>query len=387
MNIGFNSLLFVGSVNYVKIKTAQVLSPLQRKIAIVAIACLICATCLLFIASKCLSNKVQLFKKEEPDPKNVPERLKKNLDFAKAQQLKEREHPKNFKLHQDELPVNFNFCNEHAAVVQERPVGIAGSIGPRPSMEDSDFSGVITPIINGESVDASVFGVFDGHGGAGASAYVRDNLKKYLTVSLEMNNHTGLTDEGIWEALKECCINLDADYPNDHDGTTATIAIILNDKLWVGNVGDSRTILSHDDGAIQLSEDACPEIDRYKKTVEKLGGMVWHNPFVESDYRVNGRIAVARAIGDKEIVGHDNVQCCISPHPKITCFPMSDIKNGYLILACDGLYDVSTTDEVSNSIQTMANLGMDTLEMAKRLVYSALACGSRDNVSVMVVKL
>lgn len=82
------------------------------------------------------------------------------------------------------------------------------------------------------------------------------------------------------------------------------------------------------------------------------------------------------------MVNQENV-CIVSPNPKITSYPL-DFE--YLVLACDGLYDVATTDEVGQAVKTMHDKGETAELMAKRLVYSALQRGSRDNVSVIVVK-
>ena len=130
----------------------------------------------------------------------------------------------------------------------------------------------------------------------------------------------------------------------------------------------------------QASEDAKPYIERYKKKVEKLGGYVL-------DERVNGVLAVARAIGDRHIVGDIEGQCCVSPSPKITCYSLKDFENGFLVLACDGLYDVSSSNEAGLYVQLMANRKITAGKMAHQLVYSALSNESKDNVSVMVVGL
>ena len=130
-------------------------------------------------------------------------------------------------------------------------------------------------------------------------------------MALESNNQDGLTEEGIFKALHECFRKLDENYTGP-DGTTATVALLLDGKVWVANVGDSRTILVKDGKAIQASEDAKPTMARYKKKIEKLGGEVIFN-------RVNGYLAVARAIGDKSVIGTTG-QCCVSPSPIITTY-------------------------------------------------------------------
>ncbi len=420
MNIAFNSLFVSHSIDFFKIKAAQALSSLQRKIGVIAIAILSSIALgflAYYLALRCFSFKVKPIKidkrpLEEQPQQTVPElplkvkedndlvlipqkieiekkdskksisyRLKKNLEYARAQQSQESIFPV-FKVLL-EIGIDFNFVRQETKEIDERSVGIACTQGPRETMEDEDFAGIILPQINGNPIKASVFGIYDGHGGANASAFVKENLPQYLTKALEKHNQNGLMDEGIWDALKECFIQLGADYSHDIDGTTATIVMILNDNIWVANVGDSRTILVLDDETIQLSEDGNPEIDRYKKKIEKLGGYIEE---VNGVARVNGNLAVARAIGDKLVKGKEG-QCCVSSNPKITCYPLSKAKNGYLVLACDGLYDVATTNNVGNAINTMKMKGMNTYEMARSLVYSAIENDSKDNVSALVVKL
>ncbi|OGN58689.1 MAG: hypothetical protein A3C42_01330 [Chlamydiae bacterium RIFCSPHIGHO2_02_FULL_45_9] len=55
------------------------------------------------------------------------------------------------------------------------------------------------------------------------------------------------------------------EFNEPQSGTTATVAMILDGKLWTANVGDSRTIL---DNGIQLSEDAKPTDTHYRKGIE-----------------------------------------------------------------------------------------------------------------------
>ena len=66
---------------------------------------------------------------------------------------------------------------------------------------------------------------------------------------------------------------------------------------------------------------------------------------------------------------------------------LEEFRGGYLVLACDGLYDVATTDEVGKAVQKMEQDNETVENMAKRLVYNAIRCGSKDNVTAMVVEL
>lgn len=255
-------------------------------------------------------------------------------------------------------------------------------------MEDEDIAIETSIQIQEQCIPFKLFGVFDGHAGSDVSKFVKENIEIYLKEALTYYNENNFTEEGIFHALKRCFILLDTNLPKDIEdqGTTATVALVIEDNIWVANVGDSRTIFVKEGGEIiQASEDAKPTMPGYLKTIKKLGGIV-------SYQRVNGILAVARAIGDKTIVGGDedspcNNTCCVSPKPKITCLPFEELAGGYLVLACDGLYDVASTDEVGKAINDMSSLSYTPQQMSRTLVAEAIQHSSIDNVTVVVVKL
>lgn len=77
-------------------------------------------------------------------------------------------------------------------------------------------------------------------------------------------------------------------------GCTACVCLITPDTIYCSNAGDSRAVLGLKNGKlIELSYDHKPENDGEMKRIKEGGG------FVE-DGRVQGIIAVSRAIGDWE---------------------------------------------------------------------------------------
>lgn len=320
-----------------------------------------------------------------PKKKTIQERMKKNCEDALSQQLHETE--KGFSIATDVVPgtldlksitgmdlKNLSLTSGKKVNAAFADIGFASCQGRRDTMEDADLVASGRVNLKAGSQPFDLFGVFDGHGGNAASIYMKEHLVEYLTKELETCCQDGFTEEGIFRSLKESFKKLDADYTGG-DGTTATVALILDGRLYVANVGDSRTILVKGEGAaVQASEDAKPQMDRYKAKIEKLGGVVYRG-------RVNGQLAVARAIGDKHIMG--NNACLVSPNPKITSYPLDF---AYAVLACDGLYDVASTNEVGTAVKAMHDNNENAEEMAKRLVYSAIQRGSKDNVSVIVIK-
>lgn len=296
------------------------------------------------------------------DPQ-VVEKLQKQFKLAQDQAAKETDKA----FHYLQAPVNFQ-GEAHKEKVGKYEVGVCHCIGRRPTMEDEHLSTSFNLNIKGKAHPVQLFGVFDGHGGRQAAAFVKKNLEQELHNTLNEFCVNGLTDKDIFNALKITFVRLDKKF-KERSGTTATVAIILDGKLWTANVGDSRTIL---DNGIQLSEDAEPADPRYKKGIEKRGGRVFFN-------RINGQLGVARAIGDHNVTG-------VSPKPKITVLPLSMVPSqSHLILTCDGVYDVASTRQVAEAVKTHKN--QSVTELAKNIVYSAYQAASEDNLSALVIKL
>lgn len=271
----------------------------------------------------------------------------------------------------------------HQEMVGGLEVGISHVQGRRRSMEDEHLATCFNVKVAGKEYPIRLFGIFDGHGGAEAAKFVRDHLQSKLQNALVEYNLQGLNDAGIWNALKMTCVRLNQDLGMhnqeiaENQGTTATIAMILDEKLWSANVGDSRTVLDNGGTPVQCTEDAKPADSRYRRGIEHRGGRVQFNGGAP---RVNGDLAVARAIGDQRLNG------AVSARPKITMKPLAEIKLGsHLILACDGIYDVSTTVDTANATHQHAN--RTACGLARNITYSAYEAGSGDNLSAMVIKI
>jgi protein phosphatase 2C family protein 2/3 len=76
-------------------------------------------------------------------------------------------------------------------------------------------------------------------------------------------------------------------------GCTATVVLITPKEIYCSNAGDSRTVLSKGKFAVDMS------VDHKPNDPEELRRIVAANGFVE-DSRVNGMLALSRALGDFE---------------------------------------------------------------------------------------
>jgi len=92
---------------------------------------------------------------------------------------------------------------------------------------------------------------------------------------------------------------------------------------------------------------------------------------------VNGTLAVSRALGD-----HSLKNCGVVATPYQLHVPLTK-EHKFVIVGCDGVWDVMTDTEAVEAITGMKNAN----EMAKKIVQMSLERGTTDNVSVIVIRL
>lgn len=130
-------------------------------------------------------------------------------------------------------------------------------------------------------------------------------------------------------------------------GTTAIVSVIKGNKLFVANVGDSRCVLCRNGKAIELSTDHKPEDEDEFSRIEKAGAKVTDNG------RVNGGLNLSRALGDhvykqnKSLLPEDQA---ITANPELREMELNK-EDEFLVLACDGIWNVMTSDEVVQFIK------------------------------------
>lgn len=140
--------------------------------------------------------------------------------------------------------------------------------------------------------------------------------------------------------------------------------------MWIANVGDSRAVLCRGGEAHAMSEDHRPDRESEQLRIESNGGTVLHM----GSWRVEGVLAVTRAIGDKDL------KKCVKADPHIMEVDLQE-DDELLVMASDGLWDYMSNQEVVDE----AKLHTDPSVAAKALVDEAMKRGSRDNVTVLVV--
>lgn len=158
-------------------------------------------------------------------------------------------------------------------------------------------------------------------------------------------------DDDVGKAvLTNWCPCADPKYEEEVSGCTATVGIITKDKIYVvrriengkgwmgarlmapqGNAGDSRTVLGIKGRAKPLSFDHKPQNEGEKARICAAGGFV--------DFgRVNGNLALSRAIGDFEFKKSADLppeQQIVTAFPDVTVHEIGP-DDEFVVLACDG---------------------------------------------------
>jgi protein phosphatase PTC1 len=139
--------------------------------------------------------------------------------------------------------------------------------------------------------------------------------------------------------------------------------------LYTANVGDARIVLCRNGRALRLSYDHKGSDENEGRRVASAGGLILNN-------RVNGVLAVTRALGDAYM------KDLVTGHPYTTETVIQPDQDEFLILACDGLWDVCSDQEAVDLVRHI----QDPQAASKQLVDHALARFSTDNLSCMIVR-
>lgn len=176
--------------------------------------------------------------------------------------------------------------------------GVGSMQGWRVEMEDAHSAKVGLDNYS----DWSFFAVFDGHAGTGisvhSSAHLLDCIQSHQDfISGITNSDNQATQRGIREGfleLDESMKSLPEVVQNsDKSGTTAISCFVSPNHLYFANCGDSRGVLSRNESVFFATEDHKPTNHVERARIENAGGSVLIQ-------RVNGSLAVSRALGDYE---------------------------------------------------------------------------------------
>jgi len=292
--------------------------------------------------------------------------------------------------------------------------GISAMQGWRAQMEDDHVQLLSLPQIP----ELSLFGVFDGHGGDMVAHYAARNFPQFLLKTGCLS--IGMDGEGFkqkaTEAFEKSLLEIDTamrqlpevESGQDQSGSTSVMTLLHPRYVVCANTGDSRAVMARSDQAVTLSNDHKPFLPEEKERIEKAGGQVKFN-------RVNGDLAVSRALGDfvyKRCESVNDKEQAVTAFPEIIIEERDAANDQFILLACDGIWDVMSSQEVVSKVLDLLRNGRpapapeedpgadadepmppkpqrpwDLGAVCEALIDHCLRLGSRDNMSVVIVLL
>lgn len=271
-------------------------------------------------------------------------------------------------------------CAEEQPLITKLPYVIHRDAGTCNYMQDRSCAVI--------QEDHAFFGVFDGHGTVSNGHLIAELLSKNLYHNVfehGISKGFELMDSQIDSQLEENIIN--------REGSTASIVLIRNNKIFIGHVGDSKIILVRNNQAIELThdhnitllndndaeyvriKDLAKSLNKNLDEIFKLIHKQWYisvKPF--------GSLAMTRSFGNKFHFPY------VISTPEINSLDLT-IDDEFLILATDGLWDVISYQDAVDILQSQNNWvtsahALCTFAKAKWRKFPRM-----DNIEIVVVNL
>ncbi|KNC51074.1 uncharacterized protein AMSG_07063 [Thecamonas trahens ATCC 50062] len=278
-------------------------------------------------------------------------------------------------------------------------VAVAHDQGKRKTMEDADLVCLDLAARAASSSAAmelpeggwhALFAVFDGHSGAECAKYCADNIIETLVSAPAFAEDPEAALTQAFATLEtswlESAISTEAD-----DGTTAVVAYLRGTTLWVANAGDSEAILTCTTAGIsELTTCHNPAKNpAERERVAQLGGTVMPNGRLRHPVLPGSMfsIAVSKALGDLTFK-HDQYTkgkpSGLTAVPSVNKIELTDDAH-FVLMACDGLWDVMAFDVAAGFVVRRLNSGLDVQAIVDQLVARAIDLGSMDNVTALLI--
>jgi len=184
-------------------------------------------------------------------------------------------------------------------------------------------------------------------------------------------------------------------------GATAVCVAITDTHVICANAGDSRAVLCRGGKPIPLSRDHKPNDEPEKRRITAAGAMVKEITSTgvagrtRTQYRVNGDLNLSRAIGDlrhKSRIDLRPEEQAVCSTPGIRIEPREP-EDEFVVLACDGVWDVKSNQQVVNFIRTGLRSGHPLSSIIEELLDACLSTDPKasqgiggDNMTCIVVK-
>ena len=159
--------------------------------------------------------------------------------------------------------------------------------------------------------------------------------------------------------------------------------------LITANVGDCRAVVSRRGEAIDLTRDHKADDAQEVQRVKAAGATIMNN-------RLEGYLAVTRSFGDLalKVFASEEVQQGLTFPTEVRDalittpeMQFADLcyEDEFVVLASDGLWDVMSSQQAVNFVNSQLRNGSSPAETGQSLIEIAIQAGSTDNVSAVIV--
>ena len=226
------------------------------------------------------------------------------------------------------------------------------------------------------SINISIYGVFDGHGGIDTVEYISKHFTKRFYEYLNAIHNSDTLEDDIKDYFKiidiEVC-NMLIDKKRDNGSTCALVVRIYN-KLYIINLGDSKVILYKNKEKIFETIDHCYNLNSNEQMeINKLILLSNHQVSLRpnwkqkilsptkitmvKDYYINYKynnmyqdnLVPTRTFGHKKL----KFKNLMNPYPDITTFTLEENNTYEFIIVSDGITDMAINiDEIYQKLIT-----------------------------------
>lgn len=251
-------------------------------------------------------------------------------------------------------------------------IGCASHPGKDRELNEDAYLALAAPAI-AQGIEA-LFLVADGMGGHQAGEVASGELiqtmnqwfsssayQRWVDYSLQREDYYAVVLKEVLEHINERICNMAASRQDlGGMGTTATVALLANGRLFIGHVGDSRCYLLREGYLQRLTQDHSWVAEQVQ-----AGALTPEEAAVHPQRNV-----ITRSLGNRLDVRVDRA--------------IYDLHRGDILVLCtDGLTNVVSDAEIQRTV--LAN--RDSQEVCESLVRLANERGGPDNITVLIARL
>lgn len=219
-------------------------------------------------------NKIKTSELEKSQTNSHSKKARSFIDWLATESIKVPKIPKalmEFEVGKSVIAIGYNTHQGRIRDYNEDEITITVSAGLTQSKKLKYF---IPEILN----TFTMCSIFDGHGGGDCSKYLKNNLHNFLIDEVfqskkEFTRKVKALYTKTENLYKRQCVEQNKPFA----GSCACTLIICNDVLFTINVGDSRCVLSVNNGneCVDVTSDHKPEVKSEYERILKAGGKVY----------------------------------------------------------------------------------------------------------------